>query len=164
MKKLLLCRHAKSSWDDPFISDQERPLAKRGLRDSPVMAQRLKKKNILPDLIISSDAKRAEATALIVAENLHYPKEKIEVSPKLYHAPASSLLFEICKTPSIVDILFLFGHNPAITDLIEILGGDMENLPTCGQFGFMFEVENWREINKKNAQVWFFDYPKKDLS
>jgi len=164
MKKVLLCRHAKSAWDDPFLNDHDRPLALRGLRDSPVMAQRLKKKNILPDLIISSDAKRAEATALITAENLHFPKKQIEFRPNLYQASASSILSEIRKTPNDVETLFLFGHNPALTELIEILGGDMDNLPTCGQYGFILGVKDWKDADSSNAQVWFFDFPKKNPS
>ena len=160
MKKLLLYRHAKSAWEDPFLNDHERPLSLRGLRDAPLMAQRLVKKNIMPDLILSSDAERAKATALITAENLHYPKDKIQFIKDLYHASASTLLFEIKKVPTTVDTLFLFGHNPGLNDLIEFLGGEIDNLPTCGQYGFIFEVANWIAIKRETAQEWLFDFPK----
>jgi phosphohistidine phosphatase len=161
MKKLLMGRHAKSAWDDPFLDDHKRPLAPRGLRDSPIMAQRLKRKNILPDFILSSDAKRAQTTALITAENLHFPKNKITFTPKLYHATALSILAEIQKIPNTVQILFIFGHNPGFNDLIGLLGGKIDNLPTCGQFGFTFEVDSWKAIAQENATFWFFDYPKR---
>lgn len=164
MKKLLLCRHAKSAWDDPFLNDHRRPLSLRGLRDTPVMAQRLKKKNIKPDHIISSDAQRTETTALITAENLHFPKNNIEFTPKLYHTSAPSILSVIKQTPNHIESLFLFGHNPGLHDLIEFFDGNIDNFPTCGQFGFIFEVENWRTIHRSNAQFWFFDYPKKETS
>src|SRR5690606_8202017 len=160
MKKLLLYRHAKSDWDDPFLYDHERPLSLRGLRDAPLMAQRLKKRNIFPDLILSSDAKRAEATALITAENLHYPKDKIHFLKDLYQATPSTLLVEIKKAPINVDTLFLFGHNPELHDLIEFLGGEIDNLPTSGQYGFIFEVDNWTAIKREIAQEWLFDCPK----
>lgn len=161
MKKLLLYRHAKSSWDDPYIEDHERPLAARGLRDAPYMAQRLKKRGIFPDSILSSDAERAKATALITAENLHFPKEQIIRNADLYHASKMALLREIKKTDDRFELLFLFGHNPGLTELINFLGGDLDNLPTCGQFGFILNIHRWADITAENAEVWFYDYPKK---
>ena len=160
MKNLLIYRHAKSAWDNPFLSDHERPLAERGLRDAPQMAQRLKRKNILPDLMLSSDAERAKATALITADNLHFPREKIEFTQRLYHAPARTILSQIQQTQDDVGTLFVFGHNPGLDDLVELLGGVIDNLPTCGQFGFNFETAHWTHISQHNAKTWFFDYPK----
>lgn len=163
MKKLLICRHAKSAWDDPFLDDRARPLSPRGLHDSPFMAQRLKRKNILPDFILSSDAKRAQTTALITAENLHFPINNIKITSKLYHATAQSLLSEIRKTHNTVQTLFIFGHNPSFNELIWLLGGKIDNLPTCGQFGFTFDVASWKAIGQENAATWFIDYPKKGM-
>jgi phosphohistidine phosphatase len=160
MKKLLLYRHAKSSWDDLYLEDHKRPLALRGLRDAPYMAQRLKKKAIFPDAIISSDAERAKATALITAESLHFPKAQIELRRGLYHASAQAILTEVKQTDGQYDLLFVFGHNPGLTDLVNFLGQDLDNLPTCGQFGFTFDTSRWADISAKNAEVWFYDYPK----
>lgn len=76
MKKLILIRHAKSSWDQPFLTDHQRPLADKGLRDAPRMAQRLKKREINAVGMTSSDAERAKSTAFITAEQLKFPREK----------------------------------------------------------------------------------------
>lgn len=162
MKKLVIVRHAKSSWDDPFLNDHARPLAERGLKDAPKMAQRLKKDKILPDAMLSSDAERAKATALIMAEVLEYPKDEIVFTHNLYLASAASLLSEIKKTKEGIKTLFIFGHNPGLNDLIEKLGAEIDNLPTAGQFAFKFDVKKWEDIGSKNAKVWFFDYPKKN--
>jgi phosphohistidine phosphatase len=162
MKKLVIIRHAKSSWDEPFLNDHDRPLAERGLKDAPKMAKRLKKENIFPDAIISSDAVRAKATAIITAEQLDFPTKKIDFIKDLYHGSVSQILSEIKKTDESVKTLFLFGHNPGLNDLIWKLGGEIDNLPTAGQFGFKFDVKTWEEISAKNAKTWFFDYPKKD--
>ena len=70
MKKLYLIRHAKSSWKDITLDDFDRPLNKRGKTDAPFMAQKLKDKNIYPDIIISSPAKRAKSTAKAFKKNL----------------------------------------------------------------------------------------------
>lgn len=161
MKNLVIIRHAKSSWTEPLLNDHQRPLAERGLRDAPKMGNRLKKKGINPDAMLSSDAERAKATALITAESLDFPQEKIRFTPDLYHASASDILSEIKKTDNSVNTLFVFGHNPGENDLIWKLGGEIDNLPTSGQFGFKFDVHKWSDIEKKNAKFWFFDYPKK---
>jgi phosphohistidine phosphatase len=160
MKKLVIIRHAKSDWGDPYLDDHSRPLAERGLRDAPKMAQRLKKRGIYPDEMLSSDAERAKATALITAENLKFAKEDIRFTPALYHASAHSIFAEIKKAKDPVNILFVFGHNPGLNGLISLLGGKIDNLPTSGQFGFTFDTDSWKDVSAKNAEVWFFDYPK----
>ena len=161
MKKLVFIRHAKSSWDDPYLDDHERPLAERGLRDAPRMAQRLKKRDFKIDAMISSDAKRAKTTALIMAEILHFPKENIVFTPNLYMASANKILAEIRQTKSNVESILVFGHNPGFNEIIEKLGGEIDNLPTAGQFGFKLDIKDWEDISPKKAKVWFFDYPKK---
>jgi phosphohistidine phosphatase len=162
MKKLVIIRHAKSSWDDPFLNDHERPLADRGLRDAPKMAKRLKKEKIYPDAIISSDAERAKMTTLMTAESLDVPTKKIDFKKDLYHGSLNQIMSEIKKTGDNVKTLFLVGHNPGLNDLIWKLGGEIDNLPTAGQFGLKFDIKSWDEISAKNAKFWFFDYPKKD--
>ncbi|WP_186758403.1 SixA phosphatase family protein [Echinicola salinicaeni] len=160
MKKLVIYRHAKSSWAEPFLEDHKRPLAERGLRDAPRMAQRLKRKNIKPDYILSSDAERAKTTALITAENMDYAQGDVNLTNKLYLASSNHILKTIRHIPDSKKTAFIFGHNPGLNDLIENLGGEIDNLPTCGQFGFIFETDSWEKIGPSNAKVWFFDFPK----
>jgi phosphohistidine phosphatase len=68
MKSILTLRHAKSSWKHPELNDHDRPLNKRGKRDAPLMGELLKNELLIPEFIISSDAKRAHSTAKIVAK------------------------------------------------------------------------------------------------
>lgn len=124
------------------------------------MAQRLKKKAAFPDAIISSDAERTKTTALITAENLHFPKNQIEWRRGLYHSAAQNILSEIAQTDNRYNVLFVIGHNPGLTDLVNFLGGNIANLPTCGQFGFTFDIDRWTDISAEKAEVWFYDYPK----
>ncbi|WP_075349719.1 SixA phosphatase family protein [Algoriphagus marinus] len=163
MRKIIFVRHAKSSWDNPNLRDHDRPLSERGLRDAPRMAKRLKDKNILPDLILSSTAKRAKQTAEITAKNLGLSQSIIQFESNLYHASPKEILNQI-KTISDQSIgtLIVVGHNPGFNDLIEYLGGSIENLPTAGQFGFKLAIREWSEISPEKAEVWFFDYPKKE--
>jgi phosphohistidine phosphatase len=55
----------------------------------------------------------------------------------------------------------VFGHNPGFNDLIEKLGGSIDNLPTSGQYGFKFDTDHWSEISADKASFWFLDFPKK---
>ncbi|MBN7812396.1 histidine phosphatase family protein [Algoriphagus sp. H41] len=162
MKKIILVRHAKSAWDNPTLSDHDRPLAERGLKDAPKMAKRLKQKGLTIDLMLSSSAVRAMETAKILAKELGYPKEKIKTDGKLYHATPHTLLSAIRSQSDEIKTMLVFGHNPGFNDLIDYLGGEIDNLPTSGQFGFILKSGNWRDLQPENVEVWFVDYPKKN--
>jgi phosphohistidine phosphatase len=161
MKKIILIRHAKSAWDNPWLTDHDRPLAERGLRDAPLMAKRLKKRGIHPDCILSSTAKRAAETALITAKTLDFPQEEIIWEENLYHATPNTILKYIRLQKDNKRTILVVGHNPGFNDLIRQLGGELDNLPTAGQFGFKLKSESWNELNPRTAEVWFVDYPKK---
>jgi phosphohistidine phosphatase len=161
MKKIFLIRHAKSSWDEPWSRDHDRPLAPRGLKAAPIMGKRLSKKDIFPDLIISSTAERAKETAILIAKELGTADQKIVLESRLYHAPPSTYLNVIRQQPESIQTLFLVGHNPGMTDLIQNLGVDLDNLPTAGICGFTCLANTWKEFSEENSQLIFIDYPKK---
>ena len=161
MKKIIIVRHAKSSWDDLSLNDHDRPLANRGITDAPKMAKRLKKRGIVPDLLLSSSAVRAAETAKITAKILDFPIQNIGYEKGLFHASPHQILKIIRRQSDTVNTLLVFGHNPGFNDLIIYLGGDLDNLPTSGQFGFKLNSEHWADLSSETAEVWFFDYPKK---
>jgi bisphosphoglycerate-dependent phosphoglycerate mutase len=97
MKTLFLIRHAKSSWDDTALPDKDRPLNDRGKRDAPKMGKRLAKRDVKPDLILSSPAKRALTTAEIIAKKLDYKLKDIVVDDRLYAGAVHDLLNVIHK-------------------------------------------------------------------
>ena len=86
MKTLILVRHAKSDWNEPGLSDIERPLNERGKKDAPMMAKRLRKKGLKIDAFLSSPAKRAFRTARFFAEEFDVKKDNIQVEKVLYGA------------------------------------------------------------------------------
>ncbi len=92
MTTLFLIRHAKSSWDDTALPDKDRPLGDRGRRDAPKMGKRLAKRDVKPDLILSSPARRALTTAEIIAKKLDYKLKDIVVDDRLYAGAVHSLL------------------------------------------------------------------------
>ncbi|MCS7057243.1 MAG: histidine phosphatase family protein [Thermoflexales bacterium] len=161
MKKLILVRHAKSSWDDPTLPDHDRPLNDRGLRDAPKMGERLAQRGILPDLILSSSAVRALTTAQLIAEKIGYDRAAIVVDRRIYGAQVSALLYLIQELDDAYRQVMLFGHNPELTELAHHFSKDIEDMPTCAIVELTFDVERWVEvIHSKPIEV-RFDSPKK---
>src|SRR5271157_4582531 len=117
MKTLFLIRHAKSSWDDTALPDKDRPLGDRGRRDAPKMGKRLAKRDVKPDLILSSPARRALKTAEIIAKKLDYKLGRILVVDCMYPGGADSLLRVINELDDGLQCVMLFGHNPGLEDL-----------------------------------------------
>lgn len=159
---LYLIRHAKSSWENTALSDFERPLNDRGERDAPVMGQRLKIRNVTPDLILSSPANRAFKTATIIAASIGYPAEKIKTDKNLYHAEDAELLRIVQQLDDAHQCVWLFGHNPGLTDFVNQLTTEfIDNIPTCGIVACSLAVTTWDEVDWKKGTVVYFDYPKK---
>jgi len=160
--RLLICRHGKSSWQDPALRDFDRPLNKRGERDAPEMGRRLAQQGIRPDLIMSSPAVRALATALHYARQLGISPEQIRHNPAQYAASVPALLNLIRTVDSSVSTLMLVGHNPESTDLTNALGGlSIENIPTSGIVALAFSGYTWADLTVGSGTFLFFDYPKK---
>ncbi len=161
MKTLYIIRHAKSSWSSSAKSDFERPLNKRGERDAPIMGDMLKQKNILPDLIIASPANRAKTTAMIIANSILYKEDDIFFIKDLYLASNEEILDILKSVDPAINSLFLVGHNPGLTDLINQLSDrHIDNLPTTGIYAIEFDVSSWKLLDSSCAKTLFFEYPK----
>ena len=125
MKTLLLIRHAKSSWDDLALPDKDRLLDDRGKRDAPKVGKRLAKRDVKPDLILSSPARRALRTAEIIARKLAYKLKNIVVDDRLYAVRADDLLKVIHKLGDKLKCVMLFAHNPELTALAHRLSSEI---------------------------------------
>jgi phosphohistidine phosphatase len=161
-KILVIIRHAKSTWDYESVSDIDRPLKEAGITKTFEVAQQLKSANIIPDLVISSPAIRALHTALILGRILKYPTEKIHINPVLYTKSDAEVLDFIKQTNDQISSLFIFGHNPVFTFLVNnFLKQRIDNLPTSGAVVFKFAVSKWEDISKKVIECEFSFLPKK---
>jgi phosphohistidine phosphatase len=162
-RRLLMIRHAKSSWANPLQSDFERPLNERGEHDAPMMGERLKKMDLLPDLIISSTAKRARQTAKRIAKAIGYDKERIQLVDKLYHCIPPVFEEVLAEVGDEVQTVYVVAHNPGITEFVNELSPDfrVDNLPTCGIVGAEIELEHWEMLANARKKVFLFEYPKK---
>lgn len=163
MKKLILIRHAKSSWEEGNLNDFDRSLNNRGTNDAPKMGHRLFMQKIIPDLMVSSNANRAISTAQLIADEVEYSKEQIVKEESIYQASKEQLTQLIEKLPSTAACVFLIGHNPTISSLVEELTSESYGtLPTTGIVGIEFSVDQWIAISKGSGSVFYNDYPKKD--
>lgn len=164
MKYIYLIRHAKSSWDDFALDDFDRPLNERGKRDAPVMAKRLQDNKVSADLWIASPAKRAFSTAKRMAETLGINTHQIQTDKRLYHASPETTLKVIHEVSNTANAIFLFAHNPGLTEAANQFMQDrtfIENIPTCGIAAFSFDVNDWTGIAFGKGKLLFFDFPKR---
>lgn len=162
MKTLILLRHAKSSWKFPELTDFDRPLNERGMRDAPIMGKLLSQQNFHFDVFISSTANRALSTSNLFALELGFPLEKIVLSEEIYEASPNKLLQIIKGLDENIGTAILVGHDSGITDLAHwISDAKIRNIPTCGVLGLEFDSK-WTEIRKKSGKMKFFEYPKKN--
>ena len=159
-RTLFLVRHAKSSRDDVTLPDKERPLADRGKRDAPLMGKRLAKRQVRPDLILSSPARRAFSTAEIIAKELNYRAKDIVVDDRLYATDAETLLGVIGELSDKLKCVMLFGHNPEFADLAQRLSNEPALMPTCAVAQFTFESTPWSSIGSTKPTEVLLDYPK----
>jgi phosphohistidine phosphatase len=160
IKKLYIIRHAKSDKSDDTLKDFDRPLNKRGLKNSPFMGSLLKNKNINPDLILSSPALRALTTAEIIANRVEYKKE-IETNKSIYTDSYSTLEKIIHEIDDNNNTVFFIGHNPGVSALINHLCQTNLDIPTCAVVEIAFDTNSWEKISKKNSTLISYEYPKK---
>ncbi|MBP6701242.1 MAG: histidine phosphatase family protein [Halioglobus sp.] len=162
MKTLHLLRHAKSSWDEPGLSDRERGLNKRGERDAPLMGAALAER-LQPMPVHASPARRAQLTleglcdgwpGLAAAQ--HCTEEE------LYTFSAEDLFAWLRRQDDRHDALFVLGHNPALTDLANALAADdgLANLPTAGYLELSLQIDRWRDLRQGCATIEFSLFPR----
>ena len=162
MKKIYFIRHAKSSWNEAGLSDFERTLNKRGKKDVPFMASRLKSFNVMPDLVLSSSAKRAKKTAQMICETIGYDKDKLSIQDCLYDSSYDIYRYLLETLDDTLTSIFIIAHNPTITEVAERLSGSiLTNMPTCSIVCVEFDIESFKNIKEEGGKVLFFDYPKK---
>jgi len=161
LKQLLLVRHAKSDWDDPELSDIERPLNERGKRDAPMMAERLFSNKLIVDAFITSTAKRARKTAKTFFTTYNRSAASWIETADLYLAPPETFRSIIKTLDNRLHTVMIFAHNPGITDFAnELTNARIDNMPTCSIFAVRVQADQWFDFDEAEKSFWFFDYPK----
>jgi phosphohistidine phosphatase len=166
MHTLYLLRHAKSSWADPSLPDQERPLAPRGIRDAQRIAKHLVRLGIEPELVLCSSAERTRETLELVRPALG-ASSTVRLEAELYAASSEELLNRIRAVPEAVASVMLIGHNPGLQDFALFLtsaGGELGRLkakfPTAALATLTLPTTTWSRLSKADALLAGFAVPK----
>lgn len=165
MKTVYFIRHAKSSWADAQAADHDRVLNRRGERDAPFMAKMLNGKGANPNLIISSSATRAQMTALYFAREFDIDRSELMIRKEIYEAYPEEVLNVIVNLADHISEIFVFGHNPAFTAIINRFSTDyIANLPTCGIGKVVGMTEQWADFLTVNPKLQALHFPKQYFS
>lgn len=156
MVTLALVRHAKSDWGDARVSDHDRPLNARGLRDAPEMASRVRAAGLRPDVIRSSTALRARTTAEAFGAALGVA---VDLDEELYGAPADELIGQAAATGA--QAVMIVAHDPGMSALAARLsGGEIAHMPTCAVAIFTWDTDDWDVATALDAASFTFDSPR----
>ncbi len=158
-RELLVLRHGKSSWDSGAGSDLERPLAKRGKRDAPRVGAWLAAKGLIPDLIISSPAKRACQTARRVAKAVAADPDAVVRDERIYYGGMRDVLGILAECHPDIARVMIVGHNPILESLVSFLGGSgagafaaRKFFPTCALAWFRMP-ESWAVLGADSGHL-----------
>jgi phosphohistidine phosphatase len=146
MKSLLIMRHGKSSWKEAGLTDHERPLSKRGRKDAPRMGELLNEERIIPELVLTSSAKRARDTAEAAVDASGYIPE-VRHLPGLYQADADSYINALHRLPADIDRVMVVGHNPDLEELVYTLTGESFRMPTCALVHVSLPINTWADLD-----------------
>lgn len=168
MLRLMLLRHGKSSWKEPGIADRDRPLAGRGRQAVPLVGRHAKAMGLVPDLILTSPARRARETAELFAAEVG--GVKIEAVEDLYDFGDGRRLLEVIRTRGRTSrTLMLVGHNPAIESLARLLAGSGNEdtlaelagkFPTAALAVIGFAAADWQAVRPGSGKLVHFIRPK----
>lgn len=162
MKKLVLIRHAQSTRQIPGLSDFERPLDRRGKHEAVEIGKNLAQLEINPEQLISSPAKRALATAVIIAREVEYPPDEIVTNQSIYDASVPDLFEVVRQIDDKFTYVILVGHNPGVAAFGNYVSNSrIEHVPPCGVFCVELPVDAWQNTNKNCGRLIFFNSPQK---
>ncbi len=165
MKKIVFVRHGRAEDQATEISDFERSLTVKGKVISGIMARAYREKEIDPGQLITSPAFRALETAMIFALEFDIKPEMIRLESDLYYKADLNILLAILKSISDeTNIITLFGHNPAFTQMADRLAVDgCEFMTKTSIVCISFNSKTWKGIKPDTGKIEYFLKPEKSL-
>ncbi len=164
--RLILIRHAKSSWSDPFADDHARVLNKRGQASAKAVGAWMAQNGYQPDVVLCSDAARTRETASLILPQLS-PVPELSLSQMLYHAAPDTILDQLHQQKE--KTVGVIGHNPGVGMLANALARSapdhdrFRDYPTCATTVIDFDVGQWASVTEGMGLVIDFVVPR-DLS
>ena len=166
MKTLHVLRHAKSSWNNPGLSDHDRPLNKRGRQTAETIAAYFRQAKIAPDLVICSTAVRARQTLGPIAKARKPPK--VVIQRGIYEGMQQTIWEQLRNLPNSSKCVLLIGHNPSLHDLaLTLVDAELGKLlpPQGGKFptGAIASLRikgAWKALEPHEAVLFSYKTPK----
>ena len=162
-RRLILTRHAKSSWDDPLMADIDRPLNARGRAAAHELGDFLASRGLEPEEVLCSTARRTRETWEGVASAVIETRPEISFIEDLYLASPAMMLaaLQTASAPSVM----LIGHNPGIAEFAAslpaqpIYSPEFRKYPTCATLIVDFQIDDWSEVEPGRGSVLEFFTP-----
>ncbi|RXJ69736.1 phosphoglycerate mutase [Halarcobacter ebronensis] len=151
MKELYIIRHAQKENNDNYEYDYDVPLTKRGIEAAKNLGTLLKRKKVLPDLIVSSPAIRARQSAEVIAKEIDYNKG-VMYNEVIYQAYLNELVESISYTYDNINSLMIVGHNPSLTALAITFTNFKTELQMATAIKIEFDCDSWTQIDRNNSR------------
>ena len=162
MKTLFVLRHAKSSWDNPDWSDFERPLNSRGLDAARFIGALIYERNLQPEIIVSSPAKRAKQTAVLVKE-LGRIDKPVAYDERIYEASPLTLFNLLREFEDKYKSVLMVGHNPGFENIVRMLTGETVTMPTAALAKINLAAAKWSDLETGAGDLEFLIRPKEEM-
>lgn len=158
-KTLILMRHLKSGWEDPSLTDHERPLSQRGIDDGAAMRAALSARLPRPDAVLCSTARRTRETLKAVLPEI--PEAAVDFADAVYEASAQTLMRLASMLPETAETALILGHNPGMFDFAWTLVRRAEaaghpgltRFPTGATLGLALPIAAWSEIGPGRGAI-----------
>lgn len=160
-KRLIVMRHAKSSWDSDAETDHQRPLNDRGIRDAPRVGARLVDLGWQPDFVMSSDARRTRETFAGLSESFPRAVES-QFCREFYLAGYDEVVLLVSQLAEDFSTLLVLGHNPGWEGVVQMLTRESVIMKTATAALLEFEAEDWNQAIRSRGEWRLTDviYPK----
>jgi phosphohistidine phosphatase len=163
MKTLFILRHAKSSWAEPDISDFDRPLNDHGRSAAPFMGELVRQRHLLPDVILTSPAKRARETASFV-KNAGQLESEIVFDHHIYEASPQTLLSIAAGINDRYRSAMIVGHNPGVEGFIRCLTGKLEPMATASLAVIDLDIASWGDLTTNIGTLRLVIRPREEMN
>lgn len=150
MLRLLVIRHAKSSWESDAPDDHSRPLNKRGRRDAPRIGEYLAEHGWRPEHVISSDSERTRETWKLM-KGAFEPEPRTEFTRSLYHAGVDEVVAALDGVHE-PDTVAVIGHNPGWEDVVEYLCGEYHRVTTGNAALLEIDDSEWSTAARRGGE------------
>ena len=149
-RRLIIMRHAKSSWNSLAATDHDRPLNKRGQRDAPRVAQRLAELGWRPQIVVSSDSQRTRQTWERM-QDVFTDVTEVQFLRSLYHAGPDQLIDCLVGLPPSCTTVLALGHNPGWQESVAYFSGESIEMTTANAALLQTARHEWSDSIGRSA-------------